>query len=76
MFRKQISMASPILQAQSMGLRIRCRREINYGFENERKQHTAEMKTFRKTHLEEYWNTQTQAENMFLQKFKVERAEK
>ena len=57
-----------MVQSQ-MGLRVRNSREINYGFENERKKYFEDMKTFRKTHREEYWDTQTQGENMWLQQY-------
>lgn len=55
-----------LTHASQFGLRVRVRREINFTFENERKQYTEEMKGFRKEHLKEYWNTQTQAENMYI----------
>ena len=59
----------PLLPAQQMGLRIRQAREINYQFENERKQWHQDMKVSRKEHLKAFWETQTQAENMWLQEY-------
>ena len=59
-----------------MGLRVRVAREINYGYENERKQYKLQMKEFRKKHTEDYWNTQTQAENLYIEKFKSDRHNK
>jgi hypothetical protein len=41
------------------GLRVRVRREINFTFENERKEYREKMKVLRKQHLIEYWDTQT-----------------
>jgi len=52
---------------QRFGLRIRVAREINYPFENERKQLTADMKVWRRKHREDYWQMQTQIENKFLE---------
>lgn len=59
-----------------MSLRVRVRREINHGFETERRQVKEQTKEFRKAHREEFWNTQTQAENMWLQQYREERAAK
>jgi hypothetical protein len=49
-----------------MSLRIRNSREINYAFENERKKYFNDMKTYRKQHKQEFWDMQTQGENMWL----------
>ena len=57
MFRKCLQSSTPLLSYQQMGLRVRVAREINYNFENERKQYRLDMKVYRKKHLEEYWNT-------------------
>ncbi len=65
-----------ILQLPSFGLRVRVPREINYSFENERKQHKIQMKEYRKVHFKEFWDTQTQAENLYLERFKKERIQK
>ena len=62
-----------ILQIPSFGLRVRVPREINYSFENERKQYKVQMKEYRKVHFKEFWDTQTQAENLYLERFKKER---
>jgi hypothetical protein len=52
---------------------VRVPREINYSFENERKQYKVQMKEYRKVHFKEFWDTQTQAENLYLERFKKER---
>jgi hypothetical protein len=49
-----------------MGLRVKVRREINYGFENERKALKAEMSEYRLKHRTNYWDLQTQAENLHI----------
>lgn len=46
-------------QTSKMSLRVRVAREINYHYENERKQWGLEMKKYRLKHKEEFWNTQT-----------------
>lgn len=62
-----------LLARPQFGLRVRVAREVNYQFENERKQWKEEMKKYRTQHAEQFWNTQTQAENMWIQKYKQER---
>jgi hypothetical protein len=64
------------METQFMGFRVRVRREINYGFENERKALKAEWSTYRTKHKNDYWDIQTQAENMWLEEYKKERFEK
>lgn len=56
-----------------MSLRVRVAREINYQYENERKQWGVDMKQYRLKHKQEFWNTQTQAENFAIIKFQTER---
>lgn len=34
------------------------------------------MKEYRKKHFKEFWDTQTQAENMYLERYKKERIQK
>ena len=43
----------------AFNLRIRVAREINYSFENDRKQHKIDMKAKRKELKAEYWRLQT-----------------
>lgn len=59
-----------------MGLRVKVRREINYGFENERKALKAEMSEYRLRHRTNYWDLQTQAENMHIEDFQKDRFQK
>jgi hypothetical protein len=40
-----------------MGLRVRVRRDINFGYENERKALKSEVSSYRKQHKEDFWNT-------------------
>ena len=47
-------------------------REINYDFENERKQHRLDMKARRRQHREEYWRMQTLIENKHLEDWRQE----
>ena len=58
------------------GVRIREAREINYDYENERKQMKADMKVRRKQHREEYWRMQTQIENKHFEDWRVEAKQK
>lgn len=53
-----------------MSLRIRNSREINYCRENEKKQWHTDMKKYRREHLEEFWDTQTQGENLWIHDYK------
>ena len=68
MFRTStIKASTAMVDLQRMGFRVRVRREINYGFENERKALRSEWAQYRRKHKTDYWDTQTQAENMWLE---------
>lgn len=54
-------------------LRVKVAREINFEFENERKQFKKDMGVLRAQHRQDFWDTQTQGENMYLEKFRRER---
>ena len=58
MFTK-LQLTKQMTQTSKMSLRVRVAREINYHYENERKQWGLEMKKYRLKHKEEFWNTQT-----------------
>ena len=62
-------MISPAFFAptERFGVRVRVAREINYTFENERKQLKVDMAKRRKQHREEYWRMQTLIENKYLE---------
>jgi len=70
---KQFGLTKLLINKPSFGLRIRVAREINYNFENERKAYREEMKKYRVKHAEEFWNTQTQAENFYIANYQKER---
>jgi len=59
--------------AAQCGLRVRVGREVNYTFENERKQFRLDMAERRKQHREEYWRMQTQIENKFFEDLRAEK---
>jgi hypothetical protein len=65
----KLAQQTQLCSLQCMSLRIRNSREVNYAFENERKKYFTDMKQYRKQHREEYWDTQTQGENLWLQKY-------
>lgn len=56
-----------------MSLRVRVQREANHSYENERKEARGVMKEYRKKHRADFWETQTQAENMWIDQFRTER---
>lgn len=62
-----------MLQYQFRGLRKAHRRQINFNFENERKQFAKDVAVVRIGHKEDYWDEQTQVENHFLRKYKEDR---
>ena len=76
MFRQTLSTSQGLTSQAMRTLRVRVRREVNYSFDNERKQYAKDMSTYRDGHREEFWNTQTQAENMWLAKFKEDQTRK
>jgi hypothetical protein len=41
-------------------------------FDNERKQYKLDMKGFRAEHRREFWDTQTQGENLWFSKYKTD----
>ena len=60
------------MPSERFGVRIRVAREINYSFENERKQLRVDMAERRKQHREEYWRMQTLIENKYLEDLRAE----
>ena len=52
---------------QCFGLRVRVAREVNYSYENDRKQLRRDMAVRRKQHREEYWRMQTLIENKYIE---------
>ena len=53
-------------------IRVRVAREVNYAFENERKQLRVDMAERRKQHRADYWRLQTQIENKFFEDLRAE----
>lgn len=57
MLKKLNLQVQKLTNTPQCGLRVRVRREINFTFENERKEYREKMKVLRKEHLIEYWDT-------------------
>ena len=51
-------------------------REINFSYENDRKQFRVKMAERRKQHREEYWRMQTQIENKYFEDLRAEKKQK
>ncbi len=69
-------LVKPLLSMQMCSYKTVVRQTKNEVFLNERRVYAEKMNGLRKKHLQEYWERQTQIENAYLDKFKVERVEK
>ena len=76
---QQFSLLAPtslFCPSQRFGIRVRVAREINYTYENDRKQLKLDMAVKRKQQREDYWRLQTQIENKYFEDLRKEMKEK